>query len=107
MNITKLKPADNYEVQQWIEKNIVELTAYQKQKITESEMIRFSHFYFYKKRQKEKVFFLWRLTILFFPIYIILVYLSIPIKFLFTGKWGLGSSFINNVHSKWTNKIGL
>lgn len=32
---------------------------------------------------------------------------SLPIKWIFTGKWGYGQKFYDNFHAKWTTKLNL
>src|ERR1035437_6937480 len=106
MKLTNLEPARDYEVQEWLEKNL-NLTPYQKDKLRQEEIVRFAPFEFYKPRSKEKVSFFWRFTIIVFPIYLLLIFLFLPIKMIFTGKWGYGQKFYDNFHAKWTNKVNL
>jgi TRAP-type mannitol/chloroaromatic compound transport system permease small subunit len=106
MKLTNLKPASDYEVEKWLEKAF-DLTAYQKQKLRQEETVRFAPFNFYKRRNKEKVSILWRLTIFLVPIYILLVFLFMPIKMIFTGAWGYGQKFYDNFHARWMNKLNL
>jgi hypothetical protein len=107
MKLTNLEPAHDYEVMEWLEKAIPELTAYQKERIRDDETIRFAPYEFYKRREKENVSFLWRLTILVFPIYWILAFSFLPIKMIFTGKWGYGQKFYDNFHGAWMHKLNL
>ena len=65
---SQLKKAPEYKVQEWLEKKL-ELTNYQKSKLYNEEIIRFSPFYFYERKQKEKISILWRFTLIFFPFY--------------------------------------
>lgn len=106
MKISYLIRASDYEVREWLEKEL-DLIPYQKEKLNNNEIIRFSNLYFYKIPKKEKVSRLWRLTILFFPIYYLLAFCFLPINFIFTGKWGYGRNFIDKFHSVWVRKIGL
>ncbi len=106
MKLTQLERVDDFQVQKWLEKSI-DLTVYQKEKLRNNETIRFSPFYFYRRPEKQKINILWRLTIIIFPFYLLLIILFAPIKFIFTGKWGYGRNFIDNFHSKWVRKIGL
>jgi hypothetical protein len=104
MKISYLERASDYEVRQWLEKEL-DLTPYQKQKLYDKEIIRFSPFYFYRDSKNKKSSILWRLTILVFPIYYLLAFCFLPINFIFTGKWGYGRDFIDKFHSVWVRKI--
>lgn len=105
MNLTNLKRASNFEVEEWLEKNIVELTTYQKQKMSEDEIIRFSPFKFFKHRKKVDNI-LVRLTVIFIPIVWIILFLTLPINFLITGNWGYKYDKLN-WFNKWRNACGL
>jgi hypothetical protein len=106
MKLSNLEKAPDYDVREWLEKEL-ELTPYQKEKVYDKEIIRFAPFYFYQRVKPKKVSFLWRITIIFYIIYIIAIVLFLPFKWIFTGTWGYGSGFIDNFHSKWVRKIGL
>lgn len=106
MKLSRLKRASNYEVEQWLIKSL-ELTPYQKEKLLDREIVRFGGFYFYNIEKEEKVSFLWRLTIILFPVYLLLIFCFLPVKWIFTGKWGYGRNFIDNFHSKWVRKLKL
>jgi hypothetical protein len=107
MKLTNLQKAADYEVNAWLEEIIPEITDYQKQRIRERELVRFSKFEFYKRRPQEKITFLWRLTFFLLPIYFILLFLGLPIKMLITGKWTYGQKFFDNFHTKWMHKLKL
>jgi hypothetical protein len=106
MGFSRLKKASDYEVNDWLVKKL-DLTPYQKSKLRDDEIVRFSPFTFMKNRQKEKVSFLWRTTILLIPFYILLVWTYNPIQFIFSGKWGISSKFLDSFHYPWMNKINL
>lgn len=106
MKLTHLERASDYEVEKWLSE-ILALTPYQKSQIQEMELVRFSKFYFYRQPKKQKASFLWRLTIILYPIYLLLLVLFLPFKWMATGKWGYGRNFIDNFHSKWVRKLGL
>lgn len=106
MNLSRLKKASDYKVTEWLEEEL-KLTPYQKQKIYDKELIRFSPFYFYEIKQKEKISFLWRLTILLFPIYYLIMLIGLPINMIITGKWGYSQDFLEKFHYSWLNKLKL
>ncbi len=106
MKLSRLERAPDYDVVKWLDKKL-NLTAYQKDKLSQEEIMRWSPFYFYKLPERKKVSILWRLTLPIFPIYLLLVVIFNPIKWMFTGKWGYGRNFIDNFHNKWVRKLGL
>jgi len=106
MNLSRLKKASDYEVRDWLVKEL-ELTPYQQRIIRDKELIRWSPFDFYKDKQKESVSFLWRLTMIFIPIYILLVWIYNPVQFIITGKWGISQVFLNKFHYPWMGKLKL
>jgi len=106
MKLTNLEPAYDLEVQKWLYETI-DLTPYQKEKIRDNEIIRFAPFKFYKWRKKEKILFLWRLTIFLVPFYLLILYMILPYRMIFTGEWGYGQKFIDNFHNKWLHKLNL
>lgn len=107
MKLSQLERANEWEVSKWLEENIVELTPYQKQKLSDHEVLRFSPFYFYKRSEQRKVSILWRFSIILYPIYIIAILLFNPIKWILTGKWGYSQKFFDNFHAKWNRKMGF
>ena len=104
MNFSNLRKTSDIEIENWLHKNL-DLTDAQYQKMIDTELIRFSKFHFYKWQKKENTTFLWRITIIAFPFYIILLILFLPFNFLFTGHWHLKQNFLDNFHSKWISKI--
>lgn len=106
MNISRLKKASQYEVQNWLIKEL-DLTPSQKRKMYDSETIRWAPFTFMKNKQVEKVSFLWRFTMLLLPFYIVLIWVYNPLQFLFTGKWGVSRVFLDNFHYPWIGKLKL
>lgn len=103
MNLLRYKRANDYEVRNWLINNIPELTKYQEEKIRDEEIIRFSPFYFYKEPKKVNNPLI-RLTIIFYPIVWLLLFIGLPINFIFTGKWGYGGI---KWFMRWTNACGL
>ena len=106
MNLTNLKPAADHEVQKWLEESL-ELTQYQKSLIYNNELIRWGPFDFYKDRNKEKSSGWWRLTLLLFPIYWILLIVAMPLKFIMTGKWGYNQKFVDKYYHSWCRKLNI
>lgn len=106
MKLTRLTPASDYEVRKWLE-NTLDLTVYQKEKLRDSELIRFSPFYFYKKRPKAKTNIFWRLTIVLIPFYYLILFCLLPFMFLFTGRWGYSQKFYDKFHAYWMNKLNI
>jgi hypothetical protein len=106
MKLHNLERAQEIEFNQWLTKEL-ELTQYQREVLHNKELIRFSCFYLYKKADKVGTNILWRLSIVPFIIYFILLGCFIPIYFIITGKWGYGRKFMDKFHSVWVRKIGF
>lgn len=87
MKLHNLKKATDFEVEKWIMGKVPEISAYQKEQIREREIVRFSEFYFYKKRPRVRNFWL-RLTIVFIPVVLLILILGLPFYFFATGTWG-------------------
>ncbi len=105
MKFHKLTKTSHYKVKEWFEKEL-QLTAYQKSKLYQEDTFRNAPFEFYEPRKKEKSSILWRLTIIFFAIWLIILCIGLPFTFLFTGQWGYGNK-LYNFHSKWKNKLNI
>lgn len=106
MKLSNLTRASDHEVESWIIEKL-RLNEYQRSKLREEEIVRFSHLYFYKPVKQNKVNVLWRLTILVWPVYIILLILTLPFKWMVTGEWGYGRNFLDKFHYKWARKLNI
>lgn len=106
MELHQLERASDYQVKEWLVKEL-QLTPHQKSKLTAEEIIRWAPFKFYKKRQEEKSSILWRLTIIPYLIFLLILFIGIPFVFLITGRWGYGSNFYDNFLAKWMQKLKL
>ena len=106
MNLSRLKKASDYEVKDWLVKEL-KLTNDQQRIISDKELIRWAPFDFYKDKQKESVSFLWRFTMVLIPIYIIMVWLYNPLQFIVSGKWGINQTFLKTFHYPWMGKLKL
>ena len=84
MRLINLKRVSDFEVRQWLEKNIPDLTQDQKEKIKD---IRFAPFRFYKRGKKVDNIFV-RISIIFIPFVWIILIFGLPFNFFVTGKWG-------------------
>ena len=105
MKLHRLKQVSYLTIQNWLEDRL-ELTDYQKDKMRRSEFLRFSKYKFFEPRQKENVSFLCRLSMIPFFLVWLILFIGLPINFLFVGKWGYGDK-IFSILSKWQNCIGL
>lgn len=105
MKIYDLKEVYNYEFVVWLLNNLPELNAYQKQKIKDINYNQDSDFYIFKKKEKTSNIFL-RLTIILFPIVYLLIVLSLPINFIFSGRWGYKYENLG-WFNKWLHKLNL
>lgn len=106
MNLSRLRKASQYEVQNWLIEEL-KLTYDQQKLMRDKELMRYGKYEFYQDKQKDKVSFMWRFTMLLVPLYIILVWTYNPLQFLFTGKWGVGQKFLNKFHYPWMSKLKL
>ncbi len=105
MKLHNLKPAHDLDVSEWIQKSIPELTAYQKEKIRDNEIVRFAPFEFFKIKKPVKNV-LVRLTIILMPIVWVLIAISLPFNFLVTGQWGYGYKRMR-WFMDWQHAVGL
>jgi hypothetical protein len=101
MNLSQLQRADFLEVKSWLNKEI-ELTPYQYSKLDDI----YSPYYFYKRKDKIKSSFLWRLTLPFFGIIYLLFVIGLPINFILTGSWGYNKKFIC-FFLAWSHFVGI
>lgn len=106
MNFTKLKKANNYEVQDWLKVKL-NLSDYQISKMREEEIIRFYKFEFYKQAKEKPASIFWRFTLIIYVIYWIILLIGMPFTFLFTGRWGYSQKLYDKFHLPWCRKIGL
>lgn len=105
MKLSRLKQVNNYEVEEWL-KDKLRLTSYQKELLHQQEIVRFSPFTFFKPKQKEKVNWLWRLTLLFYSVFLLLLIICLPLTFIITGKWGYYGK-IETILYNWENKLNF
>lgn len=106
MNLSNLKRASDFDVKIWLEKEL-KLTEYQKSLMNQdTEFFRDSPFYFYEPDYNRSKSLVWRFSIIFFLIFLMLLFCFLPIKWVFTGKWGYGRSFMD-FYNSWKKKIGI
>lgn len=105
MKFSRLKKASDYKVQKWLEKQL-ELTSDQKRNMSEREIVRFSKFEFYERKQEKKVSPLWRISILAFPIFWLILFIGLPFTMIITGKWGYGDK-LYKFYNDWLSLLGL
>lgn len=103
MNLHNYKKANDYDVIEWLERAIVEITPYQKQKLRDNETIRFAPFKFMESRKKVNNVWL-RFTVIFLPIVWILLVMSMPFVYFFTGQWGYRYDSIK-WYDKWYSSV--
>lgn len=105
MDLHRYERASEYDVKNWLIENL-KLTDYQKDKMYREEILRFSPFYFYQLKEKQKVSPLWRLSIIPWIIFVIVLFIGLPFSWLFTGNWGYGDK-LYKFHGNWRNKLGV
>jgi len=106
MKITRLRKTPDHKIEEWLATKL-QLTPYQKECMLKHGYVRSAPFYFYEAPPKVKTVLWWRITIIPFLIYIVLLICFGPVKWIFTGKWGYGQSFIDKYYSPWEQKLGL
>lgn len=106
-SFSRLEQASNYEVEKWLDEKIVGLTDYQKKRISDDEIVRFSDFEFYKQTVFKPVSILWRLTMPFFFLLWILLFIGLPFSFLVIGEWGYNQKFIDKFYARWMRKLNF
>lgn len=105
MNLVNLKRVSDYQVKDWLENHIKDLSPYQKEWIENEQIIRFAPFYFMEKRPKVNNVFL-RFTIIFMIPILLLLIIGLPFNFFITGSWGYSDSKMK-WFSKWVASCGL
>lgn len=104
---SRLREANQSDVIKWFEKNVVELTVYQKERLRDDEAFRWGPLYFYYRKEQEPTKFLWRLTYPIFMVYFIMMWLMLPVFFLVTGRWIYPQWLLNRIHYPWCRKLNL
>jgi len=97
------KKADNIDVKNWLITKL-QLTDYQKE-LVNNEFIRESPFEFMEDKPIVKNFW-WRCSIILYPIVTIILYCTLPFKFLISGRWGYSYENLK-WYDNWKFKIGL
>lgn len=106
MKLSRLRRASDIEVNQWLDKEL-ELTPYQREKLRNRQITRLGKYYFYEYEKKMGTNILWRLSIIPFIVYAILITCFLPIYFIISGNWGYGRKFMDKFHAPWVRKIGF
>jgi hypothetical protein len=96
---------NTYEVEAWLKDNL-SLTDGQTRMLRDNEVIRFSSVRFYKEVDV-KTSILWRLSVILFVPYIVLLFLFFPVKWMFTGNRYIGQKYLDKYHYPWVRKIGF
>lgn len=106
MNLLRYKKLTNYEIGKILDRYIG-LTDYQKSKLYNTDWFPFS---IVQYTQKEPVKPIWRLTVLFYWLYCLLIILLIsPVMWLLYGRSCVVSEkdIIYRIYSTWTKKLGF
>jgi len=103
MRLINLKITNDRKVEKWLEKNIKDLTPYQKECIRDSEVVRTAPFVFCERRKKVDNIFL-RLTLPFMLITLLALVISLPFNFFIRGVWGYNKL---DWFSKWLSACGF
>ncbi len=104
MNLLKYRKLKPHEIKNVLNEYI-DLTDYQKEQLSE---INHYPFEIIKYEEPKTVNLLWRLTVFFYLMFVIYLYLAIPIKWLFTGNiYYSTNSSIYKFFAKWHKKLGF
>lgn len=106
MDFSRYERVKDYEVQCWLEKQL-DLSPYQREKLRERELVRFAPFKFIKQRKAETVSPLWRLSIVFWPLYVLLLIIFSPLTYLIKGTWGYPEKFLQRFYYPWKRKLKI
>lgn len=101
MNFRNIKQASNYEVRRWLIKEL-KLNDYQIQKLNRENIIENGHFYIFEDKKYQSNIWL-RLSIVFYPIVWLLLFIGLPINYIVTGRWGYNRKW--NFIINWIDKI--
>jgi len=109
MIFSQIEEASGSDVREWILESIPDLTKYQKEVIqnADCDIIRVSHLHFYIDKSPQKVSFLWRFTILIFPLVWLVLFIGLPFNMLFTGRWGYGKKLTDRILTPWVRRLNL
>ena len=105
MNLLRYRKIESYELRKILD-DYIGLTDYQKDKLLHIDWLPFTVI---KYEEPEAVKPIWRLTILFYWVYmLIMLLIIIPIKWLFTGKSYFSSKhWTYKIYAFWSKKLGL
>lgn len=101
MNFRNIEKASSYEVKEWLIKEL-KLNDYQIQKLNRESIIEDSPFYISKEKKYQSNIWL-RLSIIFYPVVVLLLIIGLPINYIITGRWGYSNKF--NFILNWINRI--
>lgn len=104
MNLLRYRELNPYEIRDLLDK-CIGLTDYQKDQLITTGWLPF-HIIEYESPEPVKP--VWRLTILFYWMFCLMLLLVIPLKWLLTGnRYFLEKHWIYKVYASWTKKLGL
>lgn len=104
MKLSNLKKIDYYEVEQYLTEQL-QLTAYQKQRMRDHDVLRTSPFYFYKREKHVPVKWHIRLTLPIYCLFILLLIICLPLKFLITGQWRYSNKRFQKFMVEWSKRL--
>lgn len=104
MNLIRYRELKLYEVKQILD-DYIGLTDDQRLKLRQIDRLPFS---FVKYQKPEPVKPIWRLTILFYWVFVLILLLLLPIKWILTGnRYYPEKSWQYRLYIFWTKKLGL
>lgn len=85
----------------------LELTKEQAYHLRYDGVIKYSDYYIFKEKPKAKENILLRLTILVFPIWFLILFISLPFNWIIKKQWGYSARIGEILIGKWANKLQI
>jgi hypothetical protein len=103
MKIHRLQKATNQDVRNWIYEMVPDLTEYQKSEIRRYDLRFCLGLEFFKPRKRVNNIW-WRLSGIAFPFVWLIMFIGLPVNFLFTGYWGYSKI---EWFDQWRNNLNI
>ena len=110
MKLVNLKPASESKVEKYLIDKL-NLSSYQKEKLIQGEVIRFSPFLIYERVDNPKTSILWRLTIVFYFLWLLLSVVFAAVRWVLFGRFYYNKTDrmyrVTDFWAKKLNRVGL
>ena len=102
--IYNLQKSTHFEFENYLAKEL-KLTSDQSYHLR--DVVRCSGFYVFKEKPKTNSNILFRLTIFIFPIWLLILFISLPFNWIITKQWGYSDKIGEILIGKWANKLQI